>query len=173
MFVEFIESSRRGVAVPRDRCTAVGPHRTSMTRGSHSFRASHLQWILKLSSGVATAEETSSSLRDGSRHACTSTVAPIKINAFAAFLVTVPGCWFAASRQLPLSLQPFYPLLVFFRRASPRERWSPMSLHRSSLACVNGGERMCSSIEFHSTRSEDASRASSVLVPFNYLYSGR
>lgn len=73
----------------------------SMTKGSHSFRASHLQWILKLSSGVAAAEETSVSLRHGSRHADRGTLPPIKINAFAAFLVTVPTC--AASRQIPLS----------------------------------------------------------------------
>lgn len=70
----------------------------SMTKGSHSFRASHLQWILKLSSGVAAAEETSVSLRHGSRHADRGTLPPIKINAFAAFLVTVPTC--AASRQI-------------------------------------------------------------------------
>lgn len=84
---------------------------TAMTRGSHSFRASHLQWILKLSSGTE-AEETSASLHRGSRHADRSTLPPIKINAFAAFLVTVPqllqrGISSAPSFLPPAFLSPF------------------------------------------------------------------
>lgn len=113
------------------------PLRTSMTRGSHSFRASHLQWILKLSSAVAMAEETVYVLAPrGSRDACTGTLAPIKINAFAAFLVTVPSAFARHLVSLPL-LQPpsvFFFFVSFY--TSSRERWSPMSLHRSNRARV-------------------------------------
>lgn len=106
---------------------------TAMTRGSHSFRASHLQWILKLSSG-AEAEETSASLRRGSRHADRSTLPPIKINAFAAFLVTVPQLLQRGISSAPSFLPPAFLSPFSFSPGVPlHQRWSPMSLHRSKL----------------------------------------